>query len=186
MMLPIILGLVVLVVLWAIGVYNGLVSLRNRTDEAWSDVDVQLKRRYDLIPNLVETVKGYATHESATLEKVIQARTMAMDGHSKNIDPAAQAANENMLSGALKSIFALSESYPDLKANAGFLQLQSELADTENKIEASRRFYNANVRDLNTKIEMFPSNIVAGMLGIVRRSFFEAVGEERNNVAVKF
>lgn len=188
MMLPfiIILGLVVLAALWAIGVYNALVSLRNRTEEAWSDIDVQLKRRYDLIPNLVETVKGYATHEKETLEKVTEARTVAMDGHSKNIDAAQQAANENVLSSTLKSIFALSESYPDLKANQNFLHLQGELSDTENKIEASRRFYNANVRDLNTKIEMFPSNLIAGMLGIVRRSFFESIGEERNNVAVKF
>ena len=145
----IVLVIVVVAVLYFIFAYNGFVSLRNRVKEAWSDVEVQMKRRYDLIPNLVEAVKGYATHESGTLEKVIQARNMAM---ANNGTPAEQAKSENILSGTLKSLFALSENYPDLKANQNFLKLQEELTDTENKIKASRRYYNGNVLALNNKV----------------------------------
>lgn len=180
--------LVVIVVLIAaiIGMYNSLIRLKNRVDEAWSDIDVQLKRRYDLIPNLVETVKGYASHEQETLEKVTKARTDAMSAQSGG-DPKAQAQAENMLSSTLKSIFALSENYPELKANENFLELQRELSDTENKIQASRRFYNGNVRDFNTKLQVFPTNIMAGMLGFKNREFFEIEdAKERENVKVKF
>ena len=145
----IVLVILVVAVLYFIFAYNGFVSLRNRVKEAWSDVEVQMKRRYDLIPNLVEAVKGYATHESGTLEKVIQARNMAM---ANNGTPAEQAKSENILSGTLKSLFALSENYPDLKANQNFLKLQEELTDTENKIKASRRYYNGNVLALNNKV----------------------------------
>lgn len=165
----IILIVLAVVVLWVVAMYNGLVTLKNRTEEAWSDIDVQLKRRYDLIPNLVNTVKGYAAHESGVFEKVTEARTRAM-GAGTTGD---KANAENMLSGTLKSLFAVAENYPDLKANQNFLDLQGELSDTENKIQASRRFYNANVRDLNTKIETFPSNIIAGMFNFVKREFFE-------------
>lgn len=171
------------IALWVIFTYNGLVTLKNRTDEAWSDIDVQLKRRYDLIPNLVSTVKGYATHESATLEKVIAARNAAMTA----TDPSAKMQAENQLSGTLRSIFALSENYPDLKANQSFLSLQAELTDTENKIQAARRFYNGNVRDFNTKLEIFPTNLFGQMLGFTKRVFFELDSpEERKNVEVKF
>ena len=164
-----ILGIVLLLVLWVVFTYNSLVSLRNRTKEAWSDIDVQLKRRYNLIPNLIETVKGYADHERELLEKVTSARAAAMNAqtmeeHSKT---------ENMLSETLKSLFAVSENYPDLKASGNFLELQRELRDTEDKIQASRRFYNGNVRDNNTKIEVFPSNIVAGLFGFSKFDFFE-------------
>jgi LemA protein len=179
----VLLGLVVVLALWLVGVYNGLITLKNRTDEAWSDIDVQLKRRYDLIPNLVTTVKGYATHESQTLEKVIQARNLAMGAQTT----ADKAQAENALSGTLKSIFALAESYPDLKANQNFIQLMDELKDTEDKIQAARRFYNANVRDFNTKIEVFPNNIVATRMSFKKYDFFEiANGEERQNVKVQF
>jgi LemA protein len=155
-------------------------------EEAWSDIDVQLKRRYDLIPNLVETVKGYASHEKETLEKVTKARTDAMAAQSGG-DLKKSAEAENMLSSTLKSIFALSENYPDLKANQNFLELQRELSDTENKIQASRRFYNGNVRDFNTKLQVFPTNIMAGMLGFKNREFFEIENEkERENVKVEF
>ncbi len=157
------------VVLFVIAAYNGLVTLRNRTEEAWSDIDVQLKRRYDLIPNLVSAVKGYAAHETGVFERVTEARTKAMSATST----ADKAGAENMLTGALKSVFALAEAYPDLKANTNFLELQQELSDTENKIQASRRFYNGNVRDLNTKIESFPSNIIASLFSFVKREFFE-------------
>lgn len=171
------------VAFWLIATYNGLITLRNRVDEAWSDIDVQLKRRYDLIPNLVNTVKGYATHEGQTLEKVIAARNAAMSA----TNPHAKAEAENALSGTLKSLFALSESYPDLKANQNFLSLQNELTDTENKILASRRFYNGNVRDFNTKLQVFPTNIIANALGFTKRDFFEVdAEEERKNVEVKF
>jgi LemA protein len=180
-LLYIILGVVVVVALWLIAVYNGLIKLKNRVDEAWSDIDVQLKRRYDLIPNLIETVKGYAKHEKETLENVIKARNSAM-----NTQGAGKAKAENALSETLKSIFALSESYPDLKANQNFLQLQDELSDTENKIQASRRFYNTNVRDFNTKIQIFPNNMIAGMLKFTNRDFFEADKAEKENVKVKF
>ncbi len=170
-------------IFYIIAIYNGLIKLKFRVDEAWSDIDVQLKRRYDLIPNLVETVKGYAAHEKETFEKVIQARNMAMQATST----AEKAQAENMLSSTLKSIFALAEAYPDLKANQNFLELQRELTDTEDKIQASRRFYNGNVRDFNTKVEMFPTNIIAGWLGFTKREFFEIENEkERETVQVKF
>jgi len=170
-----------IVILGIIVIYNGLIRLKNQTQEAWSDIDVQLKRRYDLIPNLVETVKGYATHEKETLERVIQARNQAMQTSG-----AGKAEAENALSSTLKSIFALSENYPDLKANQNFLELQRELTDTENKIQAARRFYNTNVRDYNTKLQVFPTNLIAGMLKFQAREFFQAAEGERENVAVKF
>lgn len=179
----IVLGVIVLIALIIVGMYNGLITLKNRVDEAWSDIDVQLKRRYDLIPNLVETVKGYAAHEQGTLEKVIAARNAAMSSGS---DAKTKGDAENMLSGTLKSIFALAESYPDLKANTNFIELQRELSDTENKIQASRRFYNGNVRDFNTKLEVFPTNIFAKMLGFIRRDFFQIDEAEKANVDVKF
>lgn len=184
-LLWIILGVIAVAVLYIIALYNGLITLKNRTDEAWSDINVQLKRRYDLIPNLVNTVKGYATHEKETLEKVIEARNRAMSVQGE--DSVAKSEVENQLSGALKSLFALAESYPDLKANQNFLELQKELSDTENKIQASRRFYNGNVRDFNTKIEMFPSNIIAGKLGFKVREFFQIEDEkQKENVKVEF
>ena len=163
-----------------------LVRSRNRVREAWSDIDVQLKRRYDLIPNLVETVKGYAAHESQVLENVIKARSMAMGAEqSGNVKEMAQA--ENMLSGALKSLFALSESYPQLRAVESFAKLQDELSDTENKIQASRRFYNTNVMALNTQVEQFPTNIVANMFGFKKEEFFEIENvAEREPVKVNF
>lgn len=169
-------------VLWAIMVYNGLIKLKNRVDEAWSDIDVQLKRRHDLIPNLVSTVKGYAAHERELFEKVTEARTKAMGATT----PAEKENAENMLSGTLKSLFAVAENYPDLKANQNFLELQRELTDTEDKIQASRRFYNGNVRDFNTKIEVFPNNIFAGMLHFVKREFFQAEEGEKGLPEVKF
>jgi LemA protein len=179
----ILLAVVVVIAAWLIFTYNGLVTLKNRVDEAWSDIDVQLKRRYDLIPNLVSTVKGYATHEAGTLEKVIQARNSAMAAQG----PHDKAVAENMLSSTLKSIFALSEAYPDLKANQNFLKLQDELSDTENKVQASRRFYNGNVRDFNTKLQVFPTNMIAGVLGFVKREFFEVdAAEEREAPTVQF
>ena len=178
----ILLGLIVLVALWLIGTYNGLVTLKNRTDEAWSDIDVQLKRRYDLIPNLVETVKGYAAHESGTFEKVIAARNAAMSAQG----PAAKGEAEGALSTTLKSIFALSEAYPDLKANQNYLQLQQELTDTEDKIQAARRFYNGNVRDFNTKLQVFPTNMIGNSLGFKARDFFEVAEAEKAVPQVKF
>ncbi len=182
MYIIIILGLALL---WVVFIYNGFVGLVNRAKEAWADIEVQLKRRYDLIPNLVNTVKGYATHESSAFENVTKARNMAM-GASGPTAEHAQA--ENMLTGALKSVFALAEAYPDLKANQNFLALQNELADTENKIQAARRFYNANVRDLNIKIESFPSNTVAGMFGFAKMEFFDLADNDvaQQNVEVKF
>ncbi len=184
--LIIILVVIAALALAIVGMYNGLIRLKNRVGEAWSDIDVQLKRRYDLIPNLVEIVKGYASHESSTFEKVTKARTAAMSAQGSG-DAKAQAEAENMLSSTLKSIFALSENYPDLKANTNFLDLQNELSDTENKIQASRRFYNGNVRDFNTKLEIFPTNIIAGMLGFKSREYFEIENEEeKENVKVKF
>lgn len=171
------------VVLWVILSYNGLVSLRNRVKEAWSDIDVQLKRRYDLIPNLVETVKGYATHEKGVFEQVTKARAAAMGAQTV----AEHGAAENMLAGALKSLFAVAEAYPDLKASANFAKLQDELSDTENKIQAARRFYNSNVLALNTKIEQFPSNLIAGMFGFTKSEFFELTeSAQREPVQVKF
>ncbi|HYC83288.1 MAG TPA: LemA family protein [Candidatus Paceibacterota bacterium] len=183
--LYIILGILGILALLLIFGYNSLVRLVNQAKEAWADIDVQLKRRYDLIPNLVETVKGYATHESATLEQVTQARVQAMQAGTV----ADKAHSEDMLTGALKSLFAVSEAYPDLKANQNFLELQRELADTENKIQAARRFYNTTVRDLNTSIESFPSNFIAGMFKFGQREFFELEEGEvaaRQPVSVKF
>lgn len=172
-------------VLWAVFVYNRFISLRNRTEEAWADIEVQLKRRYDLIPNLVNSVKGYATHESSAFENVTKARTLAMGATGPTI---AHAQAENVLTGALKSIFAIAEAYPDLKANQNFLALQNELSDTENKIQASRRFYNTNVRDLNTSIESFPSNLIAGAFKFSKKEFFDLADNDvaQNPVAVKF
>ncbi len=179
----VILGAIVLAVLWLIGVYNGLVKLNMRVKEAWSDIDVQLKRRHDLIPNLVETVKGYAKHEKEVFENVTLARTAALNANT----PQEKAQAENALSGTLKSLFAVAESYPDLKASTNFAKLQDELSDTENKIQASRRFYNGNVRDFNTKIQVFPNNMVAGMLKFQAYEFFEIDdATERKNVDVKF
>lgn len=180
----IILGILAGLILWAIVAYNGFVTLVNRTKEAWADIDVQLKRRYDLIPNLMETVKGYAKHESSVFENVTKARSQAMQAGT----PAEKGASENMLSGALKSLFAVSEAYPDLKANQNFLSLQAELSDTENKIQASRRFYNGNVRDLNTSIESFPGNVIAGMFKFAKQEFFnlDENSAAKEPVAVKF
>lgn len=176
----VVLGVLALYVIFA---YNNFVKLTQRTKEAWADIDVQLKRRYDLIPNLVNTVKGYAAHEAGTLEKVIAARNAAMSAAG----PHDKAEAENMLSGTLKSLFALSENYPDLKANTNFLNLQQELTDTENKVLASRRFYNGNVRDFNTKLQVFPTNLIASALGFTKREFFEVDNpEERKNVQVSF
>ena len=182
----IIIGVIIILAIAVIGMYNALIKLKNRVDEAWSDIDVQLKRRYDLIPNLVETVKGYAAHEKETLEKVVQARNQAMAAQFGG-DAKKQVEAENALSSTLKSIFALSENYPDLKANTNFIELQRELSDTENKIQAARRFYNGNVRDFNTKLEVFPTNIMAGMLGFKSREYFEIENkEEKENLKVKF
>ena len=179
----IILGVIAVIVLWAIFAYNSFVSLVNRTKEAWADIDVQLKRRYDLIPNLVEAVKGYAKQESTVFENVTKARSQAMQAGT----PAEKGAAENMLSDTLKSLFAVSEAYPDLKSNQNFLSLQNELADTENKIQASRRFYNGNVRDLNIAIESFPGNLIAGMFKFAKMELFELTEEAaREPVAVKF
>lgn len=164
--------------------YNSLVSSRNRVDEAWSDIEVQLKRRYDLIPNLVETVKGYAKQESSVLENVTRARTMAMQA----TDPKEKLKDENMLSGALKSLFAVAESYPDLKSNQNFMQLQRDVTDTEDKIQAARRFYNGNVRDYNTKLQTVPTNFFAAVFGFRAREFFDIdeKGAEGQPVSVKF
>lgn len=176
-----------LIVLWAIFTYNAFVRLNTQTDEAWADIDVQLKRRYDLIPNLIETVKGYAAHESRVFEEVTKARTASMNAEASG-DLSKLAGAENMLSGALKSLFAVSENYPDLKANQNFLELQRELSDTENKIQAARRFFNSNVMSLNVKTKMFPSNILANIFGFKKREFFDLEGspEERENIKVKF
>ncbi len=180
--LMIIIGIVVVLLLYIILTYNGLVTLRNRVKESWSDIDVQLKRRYDLIPNLVEVVKGYASHEKETLERVITARNVAMSANGAKEKGEA----ENVLSGALKNLFALSENYPDLKASTNFLELQRELSDTENKIQAARRFYNGNVKDFNTKIETFPANIIANMFNFKANDFFSIADEEKENPQVKF
>lgn len=170
-----VLAVVAVVLLWIVFAYNRLVSLVNRAKEAWSDIEVQLKRRYDLIPNLVETVKGYAAHESSAFENVTKARAAAM-GASALAD---KAEAENMLTGALKSLFAVSEAYPDLKANENFLQLQRELSDTEDKIQAARRFYNSTVMALNTTIESFPGNIIAGSFGFKQMDLFELSESEQ-------
>jgi LemA protein len=170
----IVLGVIVVFVLWIIMIYNQLVAMRQRVGQAFADVDVQLKQRHDLIPNLVETVKGYASHERGTLEAVVNARNAAVAAQG----PAQQAAAENMLSGALRQLFALSEAYPDLKANQNFQQLQSELADIENKIAAARRFFNNAVQEYNTGIQQFPAALFAATLGFNPRTFFD-VGEDR-------
>ena len=181
--LNIILVIAGVLAVWLIGVYNSLVRGRNRVKESWSDIDVQLKRRYDLIPNLIETVKGYAEHERSTLDAVIQARSRAMG--AQTVAEHAQA--ENMLSGALKSLFALSEAYPQLRAVESFAKLQDELSDTENKIQAARRFYNTNVMAFNTMIESFPTNLIAGQFGFQKSEFFELNNESaREPVPVKF
>jgi len=172
------------IILWIIFAYNSFVKLVNRTKEAWADIEVQLKRRYDLIPNLVNTVKGYATHESSAFENVTKARTMALG--ASGMTEKGQA--ENMLTGALKSIFAISEAYPDLKANQNFLALQGELSDTENKIQAARRFYNSNVRDLNITIESFPNNVIASVFKFSKMELFDIADNDvaQNPVEVKF
>ncbi len=178
----ILLALVIIAAVYAIAVYNGLITSKNRTDEAWSDIDVQLKRRYDLIPNLMETVKGYATHESETFNKVTQARQAAMG--AKSIDEHAKA--ENMLTQSLRGLLVVAEAYPELKANQNFLHLQQELTDTEDKIQAARRFYNGNVRDFNIKLQVFPTNVFSGMLGFTKRDFFEIAEAERSVPQIKF
>jgi LemA protein len=177
----IILAVIVVIVILVITSYNTLVSMRQRTNQAFADIDVQLKQRHDLIPNLVETVKGYAAHERGTLEAVIQARNSAVAATGQG--PAAQGAAENQLSGALRQIFALSESYPDLKANANFQQLQAELTDIENKIASSRRFFNNAVSEYNSGIQRFPAVLFAGMFGFTQRTFFD-LGEDRKTVEV--
>lgn len=171
----IIIGVVVLLALFVWATFNSLVTLRVRVDEAWSDINVQLKRRLDLIPNLVETVKGYAKHEKGVFEAVTEARSAVMK--AKGVKETAEA--ENMFEGALKSLFAVAEAYPDLKASQNFVELQQELVDTEDKIQASRRFYNGGVRDINTKIQTFPSNVVAAMFGFKNREFFDVDETER-------
>ena len=184
-MSPLIVVLIIIaaVGLWIVGAYNALVRSRNRVKESWSDINVQLKRRYDLIPNLIETVKGYAAHERQTLDAVIQARSKAMG--AQTIAEHAQA--ENMLSGALKSLFALSEAYPQLRAVESFAKLQDELSDTENKIQAARRFYNTNVMTLNTQVESFPTNLIAGQFGFKKEEFFQLENDkEREPVKVSF
>ena len=179
----IVLGIVVILVFWFIAVFNGIVSLRNRTQEAWSDIDVQLKRRHDLIPNLIETVKGYAKHEKELFEKVTEARASAMKAQG----PEAAGKAENMLSDTLKSLFAVAENYPQLRASENFQKLQDELTDTENKVEAARRFYNGNVRDFNIKIQVFPNSMVAGMVSAKAFELFAVAGaEEKATPEVKF
>jgi LemA protein len=175
-------AILAVVVFFVIAVYNGLIQSKILVDEGWSGIDVQLKRRYDLIPNIVETVKGYAKHESETLAKVVELRNTAMT--AKSIEEKGQI--ENQISGALKTIFALSENYPDLKANQGFLDLQKTLADIEGELEGARRYYNGTVRDFNTKIMIFPNNLIAGILGFKSREFFAAEEEAKANVKVDF
>lgn len=176
-------AIVAAIVLWLIALFNALTTSKNRVEEAYSDIDVQLKRRYDLIPNLVETVKGYMTHEAKTLQEVTEARTLAMRAE----EAPTRAKAEDILTGALKSLFAVAENYPDLKASANFSKLQDELSDTENKIQAARRFYNGQVRDFNTKIQVFPNNLVAQTLSFKQYAFFEVKNEgERENVKVAF
>ncbi len=179
----IIFGAIVVVLLFIIALYNGLIQLKNKVDEAWADIETQLKRRYDLIPNIAEAVKGYAGHEKQTFEEITKARSAAMKADS----PAEKAQAENMLSGTLKSLFALAENYPELKANQNFLDLQNTLREIEESLQLSRRYYNATVRDFNVKLEVFPNNLLAGMLHFEKRIFFE-VGSaaERENVKVDF
>ena len=182
-MLPIILIALAVIAVWLVAVYNGLITSRNRTQEAWADIDVQLKRRYDLIPNLIETVKGYSKHESTVFEQVTKARANAMN--AQGIEEKGKA--ENMLSNTLKSLFAVSENYPELKASENFLKLQDELSDTENKIQAARRFYNGNVRDFNTKLQVFPTNMIAGVFKFTAKEFFALENEkERETPKVSF
>ena len=177
------LGVAALLAAWVVGVYNGLIRLRNRSENAWSDVDVQLKRRWDLVPNLVETVKGYASHERQTLENVIAARGTAMNAEG----PEAKAGAEGGLTRALRQLFAVAEAYPELKANQNFLELQSQLTGIEDDIQNARRYYNAVVRDLNTRIEVFPNNLVANSFGFGRRDYFELDAEaERTAPQVSF
>lgn len=183
--LYIVLGVLVVIIVWAIWAYNRFVTLANRTKEAWADIDVQLKRRYDLIPNVIETVKGYVQHERGTLESVTEARTRAMN--AQTVEEHAEA--ENMLAGALKTLFAVSENYPDLKANANFVELQRELSDTENKIQAARRFYNGVVQELSVALESFPSNLIGKAFGFTARDYFELGADEqaaKNPVKVSF
>lgn len=177
----IILGVIALLAVYVIATYNGLITLKNRVAEASSDIEVQLKRRYELIPNLINTVKGYATHEKALLEKVTEERAGLLTGST-----AEKINASNQLTDTLKSLFAVAENYPDLKANANFLELQQELTDTQDKIMAAQRFYNGNVRDFNTKIEVFPTNIYAKQLGFGKFDFIEAAEGEKGNVEVKF
>lgn len=188
MTLYIALGILAVLIVFVIAAYNGFVAKRNQAKEAWSDIDVQLKRRYDLIPNLVNTVKGYATHESQAFENVTKARAAAMGVGSAGT-PTQKAEAENQLTGALKSIFAVAEAYPELKANENFLQLQKELGDTEDKIQAARRFYNQTVMALNTAIESFPGNLIAGTFGFMQMDLFELSESEqaaKQPVAVSF
>ena len=173
----VIIGIIAVVVIWLIATYNTLVKMRNRVKEAWADIDVQLKRRYNLIPNLIETVKGYAAHEKKVFTDVTEARSKAMQAEASG-DVGKTLEAEKGLTGALKSLFAVAESYPDLKANQNFLDLQAQLTDTEDKIQAARRFYNGNVRDFNTKQETFPTNLIAGMFGFKKAEFFEVKEEE--------
>jgi LemA protein len=183
--LIVIVVILIILIAWFAGSYNGFVTLMNRAKESWSDIDVQLKRRYDLIPNLVNTVKGYAAHEKETFENISAARSAAMS--ATGIDDKAKA--EGALTGALGKLFAVAEAYPELKANQNFLDLQNQLTDTENKIQAARRFYNINVRDLDIKIERFPSNFIAGMFHFTKMDFFQldaADAAARNPVAVQF
>lgn len=176
-------AVIVLVVFWVIGAYNGFIKLRNKVEEAFATMDVYLKKRYDLIPNLVETVKGYAKHESETLQKVISARNMAANATSTE----EKVAGENMLQGTLKSLFAIAEAYPDLKANAEFMNLQSQLSEMEGEIANSRKYYNAIVKEFNTKVEVFPSNIIAKLFKFTRKTMFEVEeAEQRQNVKVQF
>ena len=174
----VVLGVIVLLVLWIIAIYNGLVALRQRANQSFADIDVQLKQRHDLIPNLVETVKGYASHEKTTFDAVVQARNSAMSAHG----PAAQAQAKNMLSGALRQLFALSEAYPDLKASANFQQLQRDLGDVENKLSAARRFFNNAVSELNTAIESFPAVLFARSLGFAPKEFFDVGDADRKTL----
>ena len=176
-------GILIVIVLWLVALFNSLITMRNRVQEAYSDIDVQLKRRYDLIPNLIETVKGYMTHEADTLKAVTDARTLAMQAE----EAPTRAHAENVLSGALKSLFAVAENYPDLKASANFSKLQDELTDTEDKIQAARRFYNGMVRDFNTKTQTFPNNMIASSMSFKPFAFFDITdAAERENVKVDF
>ncbi len=183
MELWILLGIAAVLAIAIVGVYNALIQLKNKVDEAWADIDTQLKRRYDLIPNLVETVKGYAKHENKTFEAIAEARSAALKANT----PESKLAAENQLTSTLKTLFAVAENYPELKANQNFMDLQATLREVEEKLQLSRRYYNATVRDFNTKLEVFPNNIIAGLFKFIRRPFFEIDNaEERNNVKVSF